>query len=155
MSSPTQSEPICWICSKPCPLEECRVHAGGRPMYELCYVAALLHRNLGAEKETHSRSLMLLGRSCAPVKDFPVSNVPYNVPYLDHRQSRIGPRFPWSNRFPFLLRFQSQRRLASRLTFMAYSCKRLKLQSSPPIWPAQSLTGTRSPNACTDGPSGK
>ncbi|HZW94973.1 MAG TPA: hypothetical protein VFF64_18640 [Candidatus Eremiobacteraceae bacterium] len=41
MPSPTQSEPICWICGKPCTLEECRVDADGHPMHEHCYVAAL------------------------------------------------------------------------------------------------------------------
>ena len=41
MPSPTQSEPVCWICGKSCSLEECRVDADGRPMHELCYVTVL------------------------------------------------------------------------------------------------------------------
>lgn len=34
-STPTTD---CWICGKPCPLEDCKIDERGRAMHEECYV---------------------------------------------------------------------------------------------------------------------
>ncbi len=45
---PAASKPLpeCWICGKPCPLENCKIDERGCAVHEECYIAKLAQKNV-------------------------------------------------------------------------------------------------------------